>query len=97
MTRIIGVNPPLTPAWTTDIWGKLAYSNVRTFGATYEIRQATPDSYVITPIIFTPTYLLGKEVPVSEMFVKFTLNRTADPDVWLRPSSFFGKYVGIDV
>ncbi|KAJ3311452.1 hypothetical protein HDV04_004054 [Boothiomyces sp. JEL0838] len=81
-------------SWDPNFDGKVLYDAVRTFALTYVLKKVTNDKIHVTPTIFTPNYLLGQKVSIGDMLAEFEIVRTADPNLWLRPSSFFGHYVG---
>ncbi|KAJ3311453.1 hypothetical protein HDV04_004055 [Boothiomyces sp. JEL0838] len=81
-------------SWDPNFDGKALYDGVRDFALTYIIKQTNANSYHVTPTIFTPNYLFGQNVTVGDMLAEFDIVRTNDPDLWLRPSSFFKHYVG---
>ncbi|KAI8901410.1 hypothetical protein BC833DRAFT_578053 [Globomyces pollinis-pini] len=74
--------------------GRLLYNGVRTYGLTYYVTKSSSQAYHVTPKIFTPEYLLNQEITIPSLLANFDIVRTADPNLWLRPSAFFGHDVG---
>jgi hypothetical protein len=80
--------------WSDNISGRLLYEAVRTTALTYRIKKVNSTAYHVTPTFFLPPYLLNLPISISDAFVEFLIVRTADPNLWARPSKFFGKSVG---
>jgi hypothetical protein len=80
--------------WSPNLAGRTLYSAVRQTGLTYKFKKQDPNTYQVTPLVFLPEYLLGVELSIPELLADFEIVRTEDPDLWMRPSKFFGQDVG---
>ncbi len=80
--------------WSPNTAGRTLYQAVRQTGLTYKIVKEDDATYQVTPLIFLPEYLLGVELSIPALLADFEIKKTEDPDVWMRPSKFFGRNIG---
>ena len=79
--------------WNSNKGGSDLYNFCRNNGLTYYIKKLNESAYQITPVFYLPIILNGP-FTIPKQIAEFLIVKTSNPNVWARPSSFFGRDVG---
>ncbi|KAJ3160290.1 GTP-binding protein Rho1 [Irineochytrium annulatum] len=80
-------------SWDDSLSGHLLYDSVRTFGLTYKLTFDEHMVGFVEPIFYAPTWMGDERIPIASSFANFTIIPTADPNFFVRESSFLQKDV----
>lgn len=80
--------------WNSNTGGRLLYQFCRDNALTYYIKKLNETAYQITPVFYVAPILQGRRLEIPKQIAEFLIVKTSNPNVWSRPSSFFGKDVG---
>ncbi|KAJ3112531.1 hypothetical protein HDU96_004471 [Phlyctochytrium bullatum] len=83
-------------SWDDNREGRLLYDAVRTFGLIYKATwdHSQPRPVVFVEPVFNPPFWLGNgEITIKPFFANFTIIPTADPNYFIRRSSFLQQSV----
>ncbi|KAJ3328925.1 hypothetical protein HDU76_009023 [Blyttiomyces sp. JEL0837] len=80
-------------SWDDSFSGRLLYDAVRTFGLTYKLTWDSSNVTFVEPKFYLPAYVGNEKLTITDMFANFTIIPTADPNFFIRRSSFLTKPV----